>query len=84
MATTYLPQKVLLVAPHQQASGQTAKAEPRFIPLATVPTQDGKLAAEVLREAHAAGFKGVMIGTQTKGRAGCSTTRARSVLGSGQ
>ena len=49
---------------------QTAKAEPRFIPLATVPTQDGKLAAEVLREAHAAGFKGVMIGTQTKGKGG--------------
>src|SRR4029079_12070370 len=48
----------------------TAKAEPRFIPLATVPTQDGKLAAEVLREAHAAGFKGVMIGTQTKGKGG--------------
>jgi aminocarboxymuconate-semialdehyde decarboxylase len=49
---------------------QTARAEPRFIPLATVPTQDGRLAAEVLREAHAAGFKGVMIGTQTKGRGG--------------
>jgi len=49
---------------------QAAKAEPRFIPLATVPTQDGKLAAEVLREAHAAGFKGVMIGTQTKGKGG--------------
>jgi aminocarboxymuconate-semialdehyde decarboxylase len=49
---------------------QAAKAEPRFIPLATVPTQDGKLAAEVLREAHAAGFKGVMIGTQPKGKGG--------------
>jgi aminocarboxymuconate-semialdehyde decarboxylase len=49
---------------------QAAKAEPRFIPLATVPMQDGKLAAEVLREAHAAGFKGVMIGTQPKGRGG--------------
>ena len=49
---------------------QTAKAEPRFVPLATVPTQDGKLAAKVLREAHAAGFKGVMIGTQTKGKGG--------------
>ena len=48
----------------------TAKAEPRFIPLATVPLQDGKLAAAVLREAHAAGFKGVMIGTQPKGRGG--------------
>jgi aminocarboxymuconate-semialdehyde decarboxylase len=49
---------------------QAAKAEPRFIPLATVPLQDGKLAAAVLREAHAAGFKGVMIGTQPKGRGG--------------
>ncbi|MET0705374.1 MAG: amidohydrolase family protein [Tardiphaga sp.] len=49
---------------------QAAKAEPRFIPLATVPLQDGKLAADVLREAHAAGFKGVMIGTQPKGRGG--------------
>ena len=49
---------------------QVAKAEPRFIPLATVPLQDGKLAAEVLREAHAAGFKGVMIGTQPKGKGG--------------
>ena len=33
-----------------------AKAQPRFIPLATVPLQDGARAAEVLREAHAAGF----------------------------
>jgi aminocarboxymuconate-semialdehyde decarboxylase len=49
---------------------QAAKAEPRFIPLATVPLQDGKLAATVLREAHAAGFKGVMIGTQPKGKGG--------------
>ena len=49
---------------------QTAKEQPRFIPLATVPLQDGKLAAEVLREAHAAGFKGVMIGTQPKGKGG--------------
>ncbi|KIZ47855.1 MULTISPECIES: amidohydrolase family protein [Rhodopseudomonas] len=49
---------------------QAAKAEPRFVPLATVPMQDGKLAAEVLREAHAAGFKGVMIGTQPKGKGG--------------
>jgi aminocarboxymuconate-semialdehyde decarboxylase len=49
---------------------QATKDEPRFIPLATVPLQDGKLAATVLREAHAAGFKGVMIGTQPKGRGG--------------
>ena len=47
-----------------------AKEQPRFIPLATVPLQDGARAAEVLREAHAQGFKGAMIGTQPKGRGG--------------
>lgn len=35
-----------------------------FVPLATLPMQDGAAAAKVLREAHAAGFKGAMIGTQ--------------------
>jgi aminocarboxymuconate-semialdehyde decarboxylase len=49
---------------------QTAKDQPRFVPLATVPLQSGKLAAEVLREAHQAGFKGAMIGTQPKGKGG--------------
>jgi aminocarboxymuconate-semialdehyde decarboxylase len=49
---------------------QAAKNEPRFVPLATVPLQSGALAAEVLREAHASGFKGVMIGTQPKGKGG--------------
>jgi len=39
---------------------QTAKSEPRFVPLATVPLQDGARAAEVLREAHTAGFKGAI------------------------
>jgi aminocarboxymuconate-semialdehyde decarboxylase len=47
-----------------------AKEQPRFIPLATVPLQDGARAAEVLREAHSQGFKGAMIGTQPKGRGG--------------
>jgi aminocarboxymuconate-semialdehyde decarboxylase len=47
-----------------------AKDEPRFIPLATVPLQDGARAAEVLREVHAEGFKGAMIGTQPKGKGG--------------
>jgi aminocarboxymuconate-semialdehyde decarboxylase len=49
---------------------QQARSEPRFIPLATVPMQDGALAAAVLREAHGAGFKGAMIGTQPKGVGG--------------
>jgi aminocarboxymuconate-semialdehyde decarboxylase len=44
--------------------------EPRFTPLATVPLQDGKLAAEVLGEAVAKGFGGVMIGTLPKGLGG--------------
>ncbi|TKT78164.1 amidohydrolase family protein [Aquamicrobium sp. LC103] len=47
-----------------------AKAEPRLIPLATVPLQDGAAAAEVLQEAHRVGFAGAMIGTQPKGRGG--------------
>jgi aminocarboxymuconate-semialdehyde decarboxylase len=47
-----------------------AKDQPRFVPLATVPLQDGARAAEVLREAHAEGFKGAMIGTQPKGKGG--------------
>jgi aminocarboxymuconate-semialdehyde decarboxylase len=46
------------------------KEQPRFIPLATVPLQDGTHAAEVLKEAHGQGFKGAMIGTQPKGRGG--------------
>lgn len=49
---------------------KAAKAEPRFIPLASVPLQDGARAAEVLREAHGQGFKGAMIGTQPKGKGG--------------
>jgi aminocarboxymuconate-semialdehyde decarboxylase len=47
-----------------------AKEQPRFIPLATVPLQDGARAAEVLKEAHVGGFKGAMIGTQPKGKGG--------------
>ena len=49
---------------------EAAREEQRFIPLATVPLQDGARAAEVLKEAHAQGFKGVMIGTQPKGKGG--------------
>jgi len=44
--------------------------EPRFTPLATVPLQDGALAAEVLGEAMAKGFGGAMIGTLPKGTGG--------------
>jgi aminocarboxymuconate-semialdehyde decarboxylase len=47
-----------------------SREQPRFLPLATVPLQDGARAVEVLREAHAEGFKGVMIGTQPKGKGG--------------
>jgi aminocarboxymuconate-semialdehyde decarboxylase len=38
--------------------------------LATVPLQDGRLAARVLEEALEAGFKGAMIATQPKGTGG--------------
>jgi aminocarboxymuconate-semialdehyde decarboxylase len=44
--------------------------EPRLIPLATVPLQDGTRAAQGLRAAHAAGFRGAMIGTQPRGVGG--------------
>jgi aminocarboxymuconate-semialdehyde decarboxylase len=46
------------------------RGEPRFTPLATVPLQDGGLAAEVLGEALAKGFGGVMIGTLPDGNGG--------------
>jgi aminocarboxymuconate-semialdehyde decarboxylase len=48
----------------------TAKEQTRFVPLATVPLQDGVTAADVLKEAHSQGFKGAMIGTQPKGIGG--------------
>ena len=47
-----------------------ATAGERFVPLASVPLQDGAAAARVLREAHAGGFQGAMIGTQPKGVGG--------------
>jgi aminocarboxymuconate-semialdehyde decarboxylase len=49
---------------------KAAKDQPRFIPLAAVPLQDGARAADVLKEAHGQGFKGAMIGTQPKGKGG--------------
>ncbi|MYZ47268.1 amidohydrolase family protein [Propylenella binzhouense] len=47
---------------------ETAKAEPAFVPLADVPLQSGAEAAAILREAHSAGFRGAMIGTQPNGK----------------
>jgi aminocarboxymuconate-semialdehyde decarboxylase len=44
-----------------------ARAEPRFVPLATVPLGDGARAAAVLKAAMAAGFAGCMIGTLPRG-----------------
>src|SRR5204863_8853530 len=41
-----------------------------LFPLATVPLQDGALAARVLEEALDAGFSGAMIATQPKGTGG--------------
>ena len=46
-----------------------AKAEPRFVPLASVPLQNGMRAASALKEAMAAGFPGAMIGTLPRGPA---------------
>jgi aminocarboxymuconate-semialdehyde decarboxylase len=47
---------------------QALAAEKRFTPLATVPLQDGRLAAQVLEETMADGFGGAMIGTMPSGR----------------
>ncbi|MFP6732409.1 MAG: amidohydrolase family protein [Rhodospirillales bacterium] len=44
--------------------------EARLTPLASVPLQSGKLAAEVLQEAMNAGFVGAMIGTQPHATSG--------------
>lgn len=46
------------------------EAHRRLKPLCSVPLQNGKLAADVLREAMKAGFRGAMIGTQPKGGSG--------------
>jgi aminocarboxymuconate-semialdehyde decarboxylase len=45
----------------------TAKAEPHFVPLATVPLSDGTRAAATLKDAIEAGFAGAMIGTLPRG-----------------
>src|SRR5256885_8669634 len=44
-----------------------AKAQPRFMPLASVPLQDSVRAAAVLKAAIAAGFSGALIGTPPRG-----------------
>ena len=44
-----------------------AKAEPHFVPLATVPLGDGARAGSVLKDAIKAGFAGCMIGTLPRG-----------------
>ena len=44
-----------------------AKAEPRFVPLAMVPLQDGARAGAVLKAAVAAGFPGAMVSTLPRG-----------------
>jgi aminocarboxymuconate-semialdehyde decarboxylase len=49
----------------EELAGQT-----RFTPLATVPLQDGAMAATVLGEAMETGFGGLMIGTLPKGQGG--------------
>lgn len=43
---------------------ELARAHPEFVPLASVPLQDGVRASAVLRRALDDGFKGIMIGTQ--------------------
>ncbi|HET7848822.1 MAG TPA: amidohydrolase family protein [Pseudolabrys sp.] len=45
----------------------TAKAAPQFVPLATVPLQDGARAAAVLKDAVKEGMPGAMIGTLPRG-----------------
>jgi aminocarboxymuconate-semialdehyde decarboxylase len=52
-----------LVADHSQ-----------FLPLATVPLQDGKRAANVLQDALRDGFRGIMIGTQPDAAGGVLDT----------
>jgi aminocarboxymuconate-semialdehyde decarboxylase len=50
-----------------EAMASQVKAEPRFVPLASVPMQDGARAAAVLKGAMASGFRGAMISTLPRG-----------------
>ncbi|HET7160896.1 MAG TPA: amidohydrolase family protein, partial [Burkholderiales bacterium] len=49
---------------------ESLEGEKRFTPLATVPLQNGAMAAQVLEEAMQQGFGGVMIGTLPNGDSG--------------
>ena len=49
---------------------KSASVVSEFAPLACVPLQSGKLAAEILENALSNGFHGAMIGTQPKGAGG--------------
>jgi aminocarboxymuconate-semialdehyde decarboxylase len=49
---------------------ESASDVSEFAPLACVPLQSGKLAAEILEHALGCGFHGAMIGTQPKGAGG--------------
>jgi len=55
---------------YNEHMAQDAAAMPALSALATVPLQDGALAAKVLEEALDAGFRGAMIATQPKGVGG--------------
>jgi aminocarboxymuconate-semialdehyde decarboxylase len=55
---------------YNEHMAKDAAALPSLTALATVPLQDGALAAKVLEEALDAGFKGAMIATQPNGIGG--------------
>ena len=57
-----------------------AKAEPKLVPLAALPMQDGEKAAAELKWAHANGFRGAMIGTQPKGVGGVLDDKSLDVF----
>ena len=50
-----------------EAMLSATRAEPRLVPLATVPLQDGQRAGAVLKAAMRDGFAGAMIGTLPRG-----------------
>jgi aminocarboxymuconate-semialdehyde decarboxylase len=50
-----------------EALAAQVASEPRFVPLASVPLQDGARAAAVLKAAMAQGFRGAMISTLPRG-----------------